>query len=380
MTAPLRCLLLCLLLLLLAFPAVADEWNDNFSQPRRYRVLRDIAVRNGPGNSHQRLGSVAKDDVVRVHQIVNGWHQFMYNGHKGWIFKRYLRPMAAGEGEQRAISAEPSSEKPQQQDNAVEQALEELQQEPAPQEEQAPLAHLIFDDNAGQDTEATHDAPQPPATKTPQTSAQESPSASAAATAPDEGSEDADSQNAAPESAASETDTGPQKKSAPQPEPQTEANAESEPEPLPEEDTPPQEEPAPHQQEPDPSQVAAIEPEPKPDKPRAPLRELSKADIADCERFISLQPGLKSGQASFQGSLKAGQNACFRILALEGWTLEVTLDSSKDSARFDVFTPTQGRTVATMKAWAHPIERSGDKQIVVYSNEATRYTLGIQLR
>lgn len=356
-------LLLCLLLLLLALPAAADEWNDSFSTPRRYRVLRDIAVRDGPGNSHRRLGSVARDDVVRVHQIVNGWHQFMYDGQKGWVFKRYLRPMAAGEGDSARQSADTPEATPKQ-DDAVKEALQDLKRQPEPpdQEEQAPLAHLIFDKDAepGPDPAQKSDSPDP--------------AQAANESAP--ASETTPSAQASPEAASEPT---PEPASEPTSEPASEAAFG--PEALPEEEMPPQEEPsAPREEAGADEQVAAATPEPEPEKPRAPLRKLGKADIAACERFISLQPGLKSGQASFQGTLKPGQNACFRILALDGWTLEVTLDSSKDSARFDVFTPTQGRMVATMKAWAHPVARSGDKQIVVYSNEATRYTLGIQLR
>ncbi len=88
------------LLFLAGAPCLADEWNDSFSPPRPYRVLRDIAVRSGPANKHERLGSVSEGDVLRVHEIVNGWNRFDFQGRQGWLFKRYLRPMAAGEPEQ----------------------------------------------------------------------------------------------------------------------------------------------------------------------------------------------------------------------------------------------------------------------------------------
>ncbi len=93
------CTAFCLLFLAGA-PCLADEWNDSFSPPRPYRVLRDIAVRGGPGNQHERLGSVSEGDVLRVQEIVNGWNRFDFQGRQGWLFKRYLRPMAAGEPEQ----------------------------------------------------------------------------------------------------------------------------------------------------------------------------------------------------------------------------------------------------------------------------------------
>jgi len=348
--------LLFLSLLLIASSVNADEWNDSFSPPRPYRVLRDIAVRAGPGNSHSRLGAVSQGEVLLVSQIVNGWHQFAYHGKQGWIFKRYLRPMAAGELQEAPASGQqpPAPAPPRDQDgqDAVQKALEELESPPAIPEEMQDLPEELPD--------------------------------------------------VLPEALPDEAGEAPQEEPAP-----AQDDAPLEPEQLPEETAPMEEPPLPSSSGPEAFESpeahenaqgpdAALSPAEDalkdaaaPDKDgaddsepvRAPLPLLDPAELSDCERFISLQPGVESRRASIQDTLAPGEKACFRILALEDWVLEVTLDSDDDAARFDVFSPTMGRLVSAMRAWAHPVQRSGDKQIVVYGGNApTRFTLGIHVR
>ncbi len=322
-------LLLVACVLLSGSPVLADEWNDAFSPPRPYRVLRDIAVRNGPSNDAQRLGSISKDDVVRVHEIVNGWNRFDYLRQQGWVFKRYLRPMAAGELQETKVNAAEPAEVSAPEKSPVQQALAELEQNaadtPPPPEEPAEAPpeqdggeQLVESDPLVQTGEA------PPPETTPQAQEQLVVEEEALAPAAD--------------------------------------------------DAPPQEEP----EGTEPVAVAAI---PEKERP-APLPEdLPEADVSACERFISLRVGEKSKQAYFEGNLGAGEKACFRILALEDWTLEITLQSDTDDARFDVFTPQAQRLATDMKAWAHIVERSGDKQVVVYTiDKPARYTLSILVR
>lgn len=316
-------LLLLSALLVTARGAAADEWNDSFTEPHPYKLLRGIAVRGGPGNDTSRLGALSEGDVIQVSEIINGWHKFDFQGQDGWIFKRYLRPMAAGEPGSEA--AAPKKDDAAAKD-AVAAALNELEEQVA---ETPPAEEPLVRPESEVSTEETpegspvvEEQPSPPAQENPEIATPE--------------------QDEPPQTAAEEDDISASAKTAPQPEPEER------------------------------KRVA-----------RTPTESITPDD---CPRFTSLHIKPDSNEVVFEGNLRADKKACFRLLTLKDWILEITLRSEPDQARFDVFTPQEGRLAQAMSAWAQALKISGDKQIVLYNTPAsgkeanTRYSLHVLVR
>ena len=357
---------------LAAGSCLADEWNDSFSTPRPYRVLRDIAVRGGPGNKNERLGSVGQGKVLQVREIINGWHRFDFDGKQGWIFKRYLRPMAAGEPEVPA-KPEPAPKKPepqskkgtpsQQVDKAQEPAHAEAKDTRSPENDAVAQALA----------ELSKERPLPETPEEPPvkdwTEATPKEQAPALSEKPAIGKQ-ADTPPAPPNLEEAE-ETPPQEEETEVPEPQA----------LREHET----NPAPSSREEDAPMVASIDPGTE----LKPKRKILKAPASDsdmgntCTRYQSIIPEESSKGvlfAAIEGHVEPGQKACLRILALKDWHLAVWLNAP-EGVSFEIFTPEKGRIATSMRGWAHHVKVTGDKLFVITPGDSPAdYTFSVETR
>jgi hypothetical protein len=419
------CTAFCLLFLAGA-PCLADEWNDSFSPPRPYRVLRDIAVRGGPGNQHERLGSVSEGTVLRVHEIVNGWNRFDFQGGQGWIFKRYLRPMAAGEPEQTGrTSPEPPPQEPPpaplpaplapaEPDTAApaepDTTLPADPPAPAPAEPDPilptlpilpadppapvparpdPLTRALEEIAKGEVSEppASESAPAlAPPPVPPPVPAEPLPPAEPSPEQPPDAPEEQEASSLEVEPGlppqpvltdAVEPETPPLPPEEPSDEAETPPMEEEEVvPPLPEPATPAGPAASSPSSEEEGEYLAALQPDtesreqrrrPKPVQPAGEMLEHG------CERFMSIVPEEKPDAeltAVLQGDLPPGGQACYRLLALADWNVSALLQAP-EGISFDIFTPEQGRVAASMRAWAQLMQVSGDKYFVIRAGEAS---------
>ncbi len=313
----------------------ADDWNDTFHPPRSYEILRSIVVRSGPGNHFPTAGSVREGQIVPVESITSGWCLLeLPEGGKAYLFKRYLRPVGAPGG---AASSEPVVDWNQ----------------PTPQElaaeDEAPGGMQPFVAVAPQAGPSTSDKSSPEAAKT---------IAEPAQAAPSSGQVKEGEQPARPSEL-----TPPALQASPYPQP-------SAPVIEPRDDDAPRSSAS--SAPPSGTQISSLTPRAQgasgTSAASVPVVRLkgdgTSLDAAGCTEYLPLATfGRTPILAS--GDLAMGGQVCLRFLALGDREMDISLNSTKGAAAFDVYTPSAGRVAVSQTRVILPRGKGGDRIIVI---------------
>ncbi len=83
-------------------PSTPSTSNDKFDV---IITASSLNVREGPGTSYGKIGSLANGTTTTVYEEKDGWYRISYNGQDGWICGEYATRISAGDGTPGGISS-----------------------------------------------------------------------------------------------------------------------------------------------------------------------------------------------------------------------------------------------------------------------------------